>query len=228
MTLIDFRGNCPKNVSKDAKYTIRRGESGSLVVAIIYETKEGEKWYASTEDHPELVRLIGAVKEACDQPPLGSFYINEYKQVIVPVTGTTKYYLAGTYDKPLRFTFEDKVLSGEPRDLSGKTLTPGNEWTGPHPGIPYVLTAGGNDIKYTKEPRPNVTQDILLSRAVGRDTAKIVADMIRKIKGYEGGRFYVNEFCSMFTPMTQGEEFKYVYIGQLDLTKWFPDPHMKP
>ena len=174
------------------------------------------------------MRLVGSVKEACGQPPLGSFYINEYKQVVVPVVGTNKYYLAGTYEKPLRFTFEDKVLTGEPKDWGGKPLSPGNEWVGPHPGIPYVLTAGGNDIKYTKEPRPNVTQDVLLSRAIGRDEARTVASMIKTIKGYEGGRFYVNEFCSMFTPMTQGDEFKYVYIGQLDLAKWFPDPHMEP
>ncbi len=227
MSLIDFRGNCPKNVSKDAKYTVHSGEK-SPVVGIIYETKDGEKWHASTEDHPELVRLVGVVKEACGQPPLGSFYINEYKQVVVPVVGTNKYYLAGTYDKPLRFEFEKKVISGEPIDWSGKPLDPGNEWVGPHPGIPYVLTAGGNDIKYTKEPRPNVTQDVLLSRAIGREGAKAVAGMIRTIKGYEGGRFYVNEYCSMFTPMTQGDEFKYVYIGQLDLTKWFPNPHMEP
>lgn len=225
MALIEFRGNCPKNVSKDAKYTVRSGGEKGPVVAIIYETKDGEKWYAATEEHPELVRLVGAVKEACGQPPLGTFYINEYKQVVVPAVGTNKYYFAGTYDTPLRFTFEGKVISGEPKDWGGKALVPGNEWVGPHPGIPYVLTAGGNDIKYTKEPRANVTQDVLLSRAIGREAAKTVAGMIRTIKGYEGGRFYVNEFCSMFTPMTQGDDFKYIYIGQLDLTKWFPNEH---
>lgn len=225
MELIEFKGNCPKNVSRDAKYSVRSNGKGGYVVALIYETRDGERWYASTEEHPDLIRIVGEVKKACGQPPLGSFYINEYKHVIVPVVETNKYYLAGTYDTPLRFTFDDKVISGEPIDWTGKALDAGNEWVGPHPGIPYVLTAGGNDIKYTKEPRPNVTQDLLLSRAIGREAAKAVAGMIRTIKGYEGGRFYVNEFCAMFTPMNNGNEFKYIYIGQLDLAKWFPDPH---
>ena len=217
-----FQGNCPGNVAKDAKYSVKSGENGP-VVKIIYQTIEGEKWHASTEDHPELVNMVNDVKTSLGQQPNGSFYINEYKQVIVPVVGNENYYLAGTYGKPLKFEFEGKIISGEPVDLDGNSINPGDDWYGPHVGIPYVLCAGGNDIKYTTRPRPNVEKTIKLSKIIGNDLAKSVAERIRLIKGFQGGRFYVNELCSIFTPI-QDAELRYVYIGKLDLQQWFPAP----
>ncbi len=225
MSIIKFQGNCPKNVSKDAKYTIRR-EENDYVVTILYETENGEIWYMSTENHRELVDLVGMVKKAFGQPPLGSFYINEYKQVIVPVIGSNEYYLAGTYNEPLEFEFEGNIISGKPLYVNGNALKPKDKWLGLHPGIPYILAAGGNDIRYTKEIRPNVTRNVLLSKFLGKETAKYVANMIREVKGYGGGRFYVNEFCSIFTPINEADKIDYIYIGQLDLDKWFPNPHI--
>jgi len=217
-----FQGNCPGNVAKDAKYSVKSGENGP-VVKIIYQTIEGEKWHASTEDHPELVNMVNDVKTSLGQQPNGSFYINEYKQVIVPVVGNENYYLAGTYNMSLSFEFEGKIISGEPVDLDGNSINPGDDWYGPHVGIPYVLCAGGNDIKYTTRPRPNVEKTIKLSKIIGNDLAKSVAERIRLIKGFQGGRFYVNELCSIFTPI-QDAELRYVYIGKLDLQQWFPAP----
>ncbi|WP_075164973.1 hypothetical protein [Chthonomonas calidirosea] len=57
-------------------------------------------------------------------------------------------YLAGEYDRPLEFEFEGKKLTGDAVDLEGRRLEPGDEWEGPHPGIPYRLAAGGRDIYY--------------------------------------------------------------------------------
>src|SRR5262249_17295287 len=150
--------------------------------------------------------------------------INEYKQVIVPVAGSGVYYLAGTYEKPLRFDFEGKTLSGEPVDLGGNPLNPGDEWIGPHPGIPYILAAGGADIYYEFSPRPNVEKKIRLSKCMEPGKAREVASRIRDVKGFSGGRFYVNEFRSIFAPVKEGSEWRYVYIGVLDLDFWFPTP----
>ena len=219
-----FQGNCPGNVAKDAKYSVKSGENGP-VVKIIYQTIEGEKWHASTEDHPELVNMVNDVKTSLGLQPNGSFYINEYKQVIVPVVGNENYYLAGTYNMSLSFEFEGKIISGEPVDLDGNSINPGDDWYGPHVGIPYVLCAGGNDIKYTTRPRPNVEKTIKLSKIIGNDLAKSVAERIRLIKGFQGGRFYVNELCSIFTPIQVDAELKYIYIGKLDLNNWFPACH---
>jgi|TARA_B100000315_G_C14487395_1_gene545836 hypothetical protein len=218
-----FQGNCPRNVKKDAKYSVKSGVNDPIV-GIIYETREDERWYVSTEDHPELVKMVNDVKTSLGQPPNGSFYINEYKQVIVPAVGTEKYYLAGTYERPLEFKFESKIISGEPVDLDGNPINPGDNWFGPHVGIPYVLCAGAKDIRYTTKPRPNVEKDIKLSNVIGKESAKSVAGKIRSCKGYEGGRFYVNEFCSIFAPIQADDEFKYIYIGKLNLQQWFPAP----
>ena len=123
-----------------------------------------------------------------------------------------------------KFEFEGKIISGEPVDLDGNSISPGDDWYGPHVGIPYVLCAGGNDIRYKIRPRPNVIKEIKLSNVIGKESAKSVAEKIRSLKGYEGGKFYVNELCSIFAPIQADEELKYVYIGKLDLQRWFPAP----
>ena len=217
-----FRGNCPRNVSKDAKYTVRSGKTAP-VIALTYCTAEDERWYMSTEEHPELVAMVNGAKIAQGNPPNGSFYINEYKQVIVPVVGSENYYYAGKYDRPLRFEFEGNRLSGEAFDLAGNPLAEGDAWVGPHPGIPYTLCAGGNDIKYTVNPRPNVEKDIKLGKLIGPTEAQAVAAMVRAHKGHAGGRFYVNEFCTAFAPIQEGWETRYAYLGQIDLERWFPE-----
>jgi len=71
--------DCPGNVAKDAKYTVRSGPTGPIV-ALTYNTKDDEKWYMATESHPELVAKVNDVKTAHGHAPNGSFYINEYKQ----------------------------------------------------------------------------------------------------------------------------------------------------
>src|SRR5262245_62169981 len=112
-----FDGNCPKNVSRDAKYAIRTS-AGGPVVALVYLHENGERWLATTQSHPDLVEMVNAVKTSMGEGPNGPFYINEYGQVIVPVRDGP-YYLAGEYDMPLRFEFEGKTLSGEGVDLDG-------------------------------------------------------------------------------------------------------------
>ena len=219
-----FEGNCPHNVAKDAKYGVRTGRDGP-VVALTYRTVDDERWHATTEEHPELVRMVNEVKVSEGFGPNGSFYINEYRQVIVPTAGADGYRLAGKYERSLCFEFEGTVLTGRPKDLEGNELRRGDRWLGPHPGIPYVLSAGGEDIKYTVEPRPNVEREYKLSQVIGRDAAGVVASGIRAVKGYPGGRFYVNEFRTIFAPVQTGGEWQYVYIGQVDLQSWFPEPN---
>lgn len=169
--------------------------------------------------------MVNAVKLSLGLPPNGAFYINEYKQVIVPSAASDSYSLAGKYEQPLRFEFEGTILSGEAVDLSGNPLQPGDTWTGPHPGIPYTLSAGADDIKHTIEPQPNVVKELKLSKVIGPDAARAVAARIRSVKEYSGGRFYVNEFRTLFAPIHEGEDWRYVFVGRLDLAAWFPEPH---
>jgi hypothetical protein len=135
-----------------------------------------------------------------------------------------QYYFAGTYDAPLRFEFEGKTINGEPLDLGGKPLQPGDTWTGPHAGIPYVLTAAGDDVYYRTFPRPNVEKRVRLSAEKSKSAAWQIARLLSAFKGSGGGRFYVNEFCSVFSPINGTDGLQYIYIGQIDLDSWFPDP----
>lgn len=225
MALTRFEGNCPRNVAKVAKYTVRHGGS-DLVIGLVYDTSDGERWFATTEEHPELVRMVSAVKAELTGSPAGPFYINEYKQVIVPGGGTDDYFLAGEYDKPLRFEFEDRILSGEPVSQDGKALKPRDAWSGPRPGIPYRLRAGGDDVYYTLRPRPNVEKKVRLSEVCSPEAVRKFASRVSAIKGFQGGRFYINEWRAIFAPREGETGWEHVYIGQLAPDEpWFPKPH---
>ena len=183
----------------------------------------------TTQAHPELVELVCAVKNTYGKSPYGPFYINEYKQVIVPVGDAAHYYFAGIYEKPLRFElFDGKTISGEPLDADGKPLRPGDTWVGPHAGIPYVLTAARDDVYYRTFPRPDVEKRVKLSATRGKSAAQQIARLLSAFKGAAGGRFYVNEFGAVFSPINEDEGLRYVYFGQIDPESWFPDPMQKP
>ena len=223
---IHYEGNCPNNVNKDAKYIVRF-EDGEYVVGIYYRSVESELWYPTSKEHPNLVKMVNQIKTHFSGSPGGAFYINEYKQVIVPVQGDEKYYLSGEYNSPLEFEFEGKILSGDAKDFGGKQIKPSDPWVGPHHGIPYVLKAGGKDISYKYWLRPNVEKTEYLSNFIGKEAEK-VSIKIANIKGSVGGRFYINEFCQLFTPKTDDQGLDYIYIGKIDdLNKWFPKPHSR-
>lgn len=216
-----FPGNCPHNVSKDAKYTVRGADDR---IALEYCVDDETRWRLSTKAHPVLAEMVNEIKRTFGSGSKGPFYINEFKQVIVPVGGDARYYFAGTYDQPIKFEFDGKTISGEPVNFEGKPLQPGETWVGPHAGIPYVLTATGNDIYYRTFPSPNVERRVKLSKERGKNAAEQIARLLSAFKGNGGGRFYVNEFCSVFSPIPSEDGLAYIYIGQIDLESWFPDP----
>jgi hypothetical protein len=220
-----FTGNCPRNISKDAKYSVR-GAPGRI--GLTYCTADDERWHMTTRAHPDLVEMVNDVKMLHGSGPNGPFYINEYKQVIVPVGESATYYFAGVYDQALRFEFEGKTISGEPVDFDGKPLRPGDTWVGPHAGIPYVLTAAGNDVYYRIFPRPDLEKRVKLSAARGRSAAEQIARLLSAFKGSGGGRFYVNEFRSVFSPINGADGLQYIYVGQIDPDAWFRQPLAGP
>src|SRR5947207_15844923 len=57
-----FPGNCPKNVSKDAKYGIKSNKKGGMAVGLTYCTDDDEIWHPTTEAHPELAEMVSAIK----------------------------------------------------------------------------------------------------------------------------------------------------------------------
>ena len=225
---IRFEGNCPANVSKDAKYHIR--VQGGPKVSIPFEADEMEKWMLTTKEHPLLVEMVNKVRLDLNEDPGGAFYINEYKQVIVPDRASRIYYLAGIYTEPLRFLFDDGTrtvtISGEALDREGNPIPSLGVWRGLRHGIRYVLAAGGRDIYYKYSPRPDVERTVKLSQVVGTDAAEAIATRIRDIKGTAGGRFYINEWREMFAPLSEDDRTEYYYIRRLGVDDpWFKRPH---
>lgn len=219
-----FTGNCPRLAQKEAKYSVR-WRQGRQVVSLVYRLSQSEVEILSTDRHEELIRMVNAVKEEFADATGGAFYINEWHQVIVPVTGRHEYYCAGEYHKPLEFEFEGKMLSGRPLGRDNRPLQPGGLWEGPHPGIPYKLKAGGRDIYYEFQVTPTRIRIVSLSECVGKDAAFHMAARIRAIKSDLGGRFYVNEWRAIFAPVSEQDSIKYVYVGQLEEDDpWFPKP----
>ena len=47
-------------------------------------TPNGEEWLAATAEHPELIDLVNTIKLEATDTPGGPFYINEFRQVLVP------------------------------------------------------------------------------------------------------------------------------------------------
>jgi hypothetical protein len=220
-----FTGNCPANVSRDAKYAVRRRD-GEWVVELLYEYEDIERWHVANRDHKQLVEMVNDVKVGVGDRPGGPFYINEHSQVIVPAGVGARYYLAPEeYEGLLRFEFEGKTISGEGITLDGQPLEPRAIWEGPHHGIPYILEAGGSDIYYERETRPDVTSKNRLSKHVAPAELAAITELVRNVKGYDGGRFYINEWQELFAPITE-DELVYRYIGHLEMDDgWFPKPN---
>lgn len=221
MKLKQYKGYTPSNVAKDAKYTVSAAEEVRLTYRVDNRTKE----LLTTGKHPKLVKMVNAVKHALNGVPGGVFYINEFGDVLVPGKSPSTSHWAGHYDKTLKFSFGESHLSPE----APPHLRPGDKWPGPHPGVRYVLCAGGGDIKYELKSGNRITE-VRLSDEVGEAAAKATAARVRAVKGPSGGRFYINERCEMFAPVSANDYEHFVYLGHLEESAWFdpPDGYERP
>jgi hypothetical protein len=214
-----YRGPNPQTIGKTRKYKVKLDKS----VALEWDVPGGAevRILLSSEEHPDLVAMVNEIKQQSQGSDGGAFYLNEFQQVIVPAGRPVRYYLAGCYSTPLRFCWDDDIISGEARGLDGRALDPGAPWTGPLVGIPYVLAAGGQDVYYNTEIEPNVVQKVRLTSVV-QDPERVLS-MIRSIIGTSGGKFYINEYREMFRP--SGGTGPGRYIGRLaSELPWFPKP----
>lgn len=236
-----YRGVWPQNVSRLAKYAVRFLD-GKWKITVFYEVEAGLRYLAVEGGGADLAGRINAVKTEFQDEPGGTFYINEYKHVLVPVSDSTssgsssRYYYAGRFQEDLSFEFEGQLLTTRPVQSNGTPLNAGEHWVGPRPGIPYVLAAGGNDIYFEtpaltdQDPpqvRASMTQRVKLSKVLQNPV--LLGHAVRpiaNIRGHQGGRFYVNEYGAMFTPVGAGDGngMNYVYCGQIDRSAWFPEP----
>jgi hypothetical protein len=203
-------------VSKDAKYSVSIDDQ----IRLDYWYGPREKVLFTTADHQALGRMVNDVKrEIHDGHAGGAFYINEYGDVLVPDGAGGACYWAGHYDKLLEFRDEELHVS----PLAPDGLQPGDPWPGPHVGIPYVLTAGGKDVRYEVRNGNRIRIEVL-SDHIGAASAAKLGQRISQVKSTAGGRFFINERMELFTPLSDGGAVTYVYVGNLDEDGWFPPP----
>ena len=97
------------------------------------------------------------------------------------VPGVSGCYYAGEYNELLEFEFEGRSIT--PQAPPG--LPTGSVWPGSHVGIPYTLTADGQDVRYVAEPRPNVQKTIRLSEEAATAGTRHLA---RRLFNAQAGR----------------------------------------
>lgn len=219
-SLKKYRGNEPRNVSQVAKYhvTSSPGEVG-WKVELHYELDRRTRVLLPTHDHPDLVQRVNKIKEEIDGTGGGAFYVDEYANVVVPPRANdAPYYDGGKYADLLEFEFEGDIISSR----APRGCRPGDRWEGPRVGIPYTLTAGGEDIRYRRH-YANLREDVVLSDVCGRDAAHRLAARLSVDKP-RGGRIYINECREFFAPVEDVDGWSYIYLGPLGDDAWFPDP----
>jgi hypothetical protein len=213
-----YTGNSPSRVSKDAKYTVTAGGA----IRLEYQESRRVRYLLTTGDHERLAALVNEVKRRLpgrDGRDGGAFYINEFKAVLVPDGEGGSCFWAGNYEEVLLFREGALEVSPEaPEDLS-----PGDIWSGPHVGIPYILNAGATDLRFDKvDGRRRET--VFLSDDVGAPAARATASFIAAVKGTSGGRVFINEECELFAPVGVAGDWEYQYIGPLGEHAWFAPP----
>jgi hypothetical protein len=221
--LLRYTGPTPSNARKDAKYSVAgpSADSGSIEdeIRLIHWVSRTKFLLLTTSQHPELVKKINGAKIELKGRPRGTFYINEFGDVLVP-DGSGGCYWVDHHDKNLEFSYEGATLS--PKAPSG--LQPGQIWPGPHVGIRYILSARDQDIEYIRHESRVDKRIVLLSEEVGAEAAGHLVRRLISIMGYSGGRFYVNERGELFSPGRAPDGVGAVYLGNLDDVLWFSPP----
>jgi hypothetical protein len=221
--LLRYVGPPPSNARKDAKYSVVRpsADSGSTEdeIRLIHWVGRTKFLLLTSSQHPELVNKINEAKIELKGRPRGTFYINEFCDVLIPA-GSGGCYWVGHYDQNLEFSYEGSTLS--PKAPSG--LQPGQIWPGPHVGIRYILSVRDQDIEYIRHESRVDKRIVLLSEEVGAEAAGKLVRRLISIMGYSGGRFYVNERGELFSPGRAPDGVGAVYLGNLDDVLWFSPP----
>ncbi len=216
-----YLGHWPSNVARDAKYHV--SANGHKIVLVYRETIDEER-LLTTREHPKLAELVNRVKVEEGGQPGGSFYINEYAHVVVPVAheGETRPYFAGLYRESLEFRYHDMIVGSAPP----AGLRPGDEWPGPHVGIAYILQAGADDIRYeTRDPSDqDPIRKVRLSRVQSASyAARPLGDSRKRKELLVAGSTSTSRGPSS-RPSFVAEEHSVSFLDHWTTTRGFPCP----
>jgi hypothetical protein len=212
----EWVGAPPAQVRKDGKYRVVSGSDG-YEVQVIYRINNRERALLATSEHAQLVDLVNEAKVELTGQRGGAFYINEFRDVLVPRDPGTSFWI-GTFDGLLTFDL-DATTVVTPKAPPG--LRPGDLWPGPRVGIQYTLTARGSDLRYEVQSG-RIRREVRLSDHVGADSAAETAALAAAYK-QGGGAVYINECSEMFVPTVDAEP-EYIYVGNIGELPWFSPP----
>jgi hypothetical protein len=217
MSFRRYTGLSPLRVSKDAKYSVTAGGA----IRLEYRESARVRYLLTTELHPRLAEMVNDVKRTVNGADGGAFYINEFRYVLVPDGEGGPCFWAGQFDETLVFQDQSNDILVSPEAAPG--LLPGDEWLGPHVGIPYVLVAGGTDVRWEKVDGRR-REIVLLSDFHGASAARQLGMRLARHKGTSGGRIFINERAEFFSRIDEGQDSRYIYLGALDEDPWFLPP----
>jgi len=162
----------------------------------------------------DLAASINEIKRKMTGVAGGSFVINEFGQVIVPIYQSTDRFLVGQATG--RMWFQDPWESSRRLCLDlDEAAQCGDDWNLPYLGMQYQLSAAGR-IYYWREDGEG-----------GRTESPPVQDesliqLFRKIRPYGAVRFIVNQHGLALTKKhAGGTQWKGVFVGRINLNKWF-------
>lgn len=221
---------------QDRKYHVKRDVSRWTVMVSYRPVDElAWAWLSTDLQCPELVAAVNRVALRHHGRQGGSFYFNEYNQVLKPIWTDTSVELRYVGEFPrsrFRFTLFDGVWNS--RLPHNSDLLPGSDWIGPRCGIPYWLEVrrGRAGLRIYR-PRVLQSEDRFVQirhreylDAYTRSYERL-AQQVWVAKGRLGGRFYVTEAGSVWTPYPSGPartDWRYRYVGHLwdHVDEWYP------
>ena len=224
-----YWGNWSKTPGKIAKYSVRKNEQTDWAVFIDHIQSEKRDPIEVDTRGADIVERVNKIKRSINGKDGGSFYISEYKRLIIPGKDTF-YYPGDEVECNFEFNFDGNRLTNQPINSDGKSLKSGDIWYGPRPGMRYYLASGGNDIYYkgpvlTDTTPQRIVQDkFYLSEKIDETLLSKAVQPFLEAKGSKGGRFYVNEHCAIFSPVSDDVGLHFEFCGKVDLDAWFPDP----
>lgn len=213
-SMTTYSGNTAKAIGKEARYTVKLDGS----IQLTYAASNSERALLTTDGHDELVQLVNDAKRSGGATQGGgSFFINEFRHVLVPTQNGLLF--VGKYTRDLEFVFNTTVVS--PVAPSG--ISRGDVWPGPHVGMKYTLAAGASDIRFERETHRGTRERVSLSQHHDSQALQALLLMFRAVKP-NGGAFYVNEARECFAPVAGDQGYERLYIGHLGNKPWFPEP----
>lgn len=169
----------------------------------------------SSPAEQELISAINCIKQRYGYHNGGSFLINEFGQVLVPINPTLRF-CAGQINGILLFKNLDTGIITNLADDQG--LEPGDFWDRPYVGMWYNLSRK-NELYYWDHNKDEAVKPPVQDKQLIR--------RLRSLRRGTGIRIVANPFGLVLAKVPVGEfdfdqeQWQPVYVGRIDYTKWF-------